>query len=312
MFLGRNFYVVYRVLLLGLQNFVRNTWLTIAATLVVVTAISAMLTGVIFNTTFHNITTHLSQNLKVSVYFQQDVSRKNIDELQSVFDNHALVTETIYVSSQSARDRFVSSYGDDIPISQAVALVGDNIFPASLEISVVDLNQINTVGVIAESSQYTDIVESISLGKTDAKRTIERAQTVQNTLMRISIILALASAAVAALIIFNTIRMAIFSRREEIQIMRLLGASSRFIREPFLVEAGLYGAVGGIMAFSLIYGLIWSFSDRIIGIQELSTSYAYFVQDRGVIFLVFCSAIGSGVLISTLSCALALQRHLRF
>ena len=93
--------------------------------------------------------------------------------------------------------------------------------------------------------------------------------------------------------------------------MRLIGAPVRFIREPFLVEAGLYGVAGGLIAFGLIYGLIWSFSDTITGSHELVSSYAYFAQNKGVIFLMFIGAIGSGVIFSTLSCVLALQTHLR-
>ena len=296
---------------MGCQNFIRNSWLTVAAIAVMVIAISFVLSGVVLNATFKNITTHLSQNLKISVYFHNDVNLDDITNLQNVFQNNESVAEVAYIDSQTAKERFAVSYSNDVAIDQAIALVGENVFPSSLEVSVSDLNQINAVGAIAEAEAYEDIVDSVSLGKTDARRTIERATAIQNTLIRISVVLSLVFGVVAFLIIFNTIRMAIFSRREEIQIMRLIGAPARFIREPFLVEAGLYGVAGGLIAFGLVYGLIWSFGDKITSVNELVSSYAYFAQDRGIILLMLAGAIGSGVIFSTLSCILALQAHLR-
>lgn len=275
-----------------------------------VIAISFVLSSVILNTTFKNVTTHLSQNLKIPVYFNKDVTLEDIQRLQADFANDSRVAGVVYVNQQEAKERFTTSY-DDIEIGQAFTLVGDDILPPSLEVSVFDLNQIDAIIAIASSPDYQDIVDSNSLDKTDAHRTIDRAIEIQDTLIRVSVAVVSVFGVVAFLIIFNTIRMAIFSRREEIQIMRLIGAPVRFIREPFLVEAGLYGVAGGLIAFGLIYGLIWSFSDTITGSHELVSSYAYFAQNKGVIFLMFIGAIGSGVIFSTLSCVLALQTHLR-
>ena len=308
---SQNFYVIYRAFLLGCQNFIRNSWLSAAATAVMVLAISFVLASVVLNTTFKDITSQLSQNLKVSVYLHNDVNRDAIDGLWDVFLDNEAVASVDYVDSQTARDRFTASYGDDLQIGQAVALVGDDIFPPALEVSVYDLNDINAVGDIAENGNYSDIVESVSLGKTDAQRTIERATAIQDTIVAVSVALVLIFGIVAFLIIFNTIRMAIFSRREEIQIMRLVGAPGRFIREPFLVEANLYGVAGGLLAFGLIYGTIGFFSEQITGSPELADSYAYFTQNKGVIALMLVGAITSGIVFSAFSCLLALQTHLK-
>lgn len=282
-----------------------------AATAVMVLAVSFVLASVILNTTFKDITSQLSQNLKVSVYFHNNASGESIDGLRNVFLDNEAVAGVDYIDPQEARNRFTASYSDDLQIGQAVALVGDSIFPPSLEVSVYNLNDINAVGDIAENGRYADIVESVSLGRTDAQRTVDRATAIQDTIIAVSVALVLTFGAVAFLIIFNTIRMAIFSRREEIQIMRLIGAPARFIREPFLVEAGLYGVAGGLLAFGLVYGAIGFFSEQITGSPELAGSYAYFTQNTGVVALMLAGAIGSGILFSTFSCLLALQTHLR-
>ncbi len=308
---NRNFYTFYRVFLVGFQHFVRNSWLTIAATLIMIVTISFVLGGAVLNITSQHIITDLSQSLQIPVYLQKDASIVEINELRLAFERHEAIIDVVYVDSQAAKARFSANYGDDATIGQAFELVGDDVLPASLEISVNDLNNFQVVHEIAESAQYATIVEPDSLGKTTTQTTLERASTIQNNLIRISVILSIVFLAVAILIIFNTIRMTIFARREEILIMRLIGAPSYFVREPFLVEAGLYGIFGGLIAAGLIYGLIWSFSDTITNVPELATSYAYFVEDKSVILIVFASAIIGGTSISILSCSLALRRYLK-
>ena len=171
---------------MGCQNFIRNSWLTVAAIAVMVIAISFVLSSVILNTTFKNVTTHLSQNLKIPVYFNKDVTLEDIQRLQADFTNDSRVAGVVYVNQQEAKERFTTSY-DDIEIGQAFTLVGDDILPPSLEVSVFDLNQIDAIIAIASSPDYQDIVDSNSLDKTDAHRTIDRAIEIQDTLIRISV-----------------------------------------------------------------------------------------------------------------------------
>ena len=309
----RNIYTLYRVFLVGLQNFVRNSWLSVAATAVVVIAISVVLAGVILNAVFQNITNELSQDIRIPIYLHRQVPPAALENLQQELVGHESVVAVIYVSPEEARKQLEENNPDDLTLIQGIALAeaADSQFlPASFEVSVNDLDNLQAVIAFAESPQFDSIVESVKL-RTDAQGTIERAISIQNGLIRVSVVISTVLLVVAILIIFNTISMTIFARREEIQIMRLVGAPSFFIREPFLVEAGLYGVFGGLTAASLIYGLIWFFSDKIISAPELVESYVYFAQDRNIIFLVFGIAAIGGILISTMSCGLALRRHLK-
>ena len=307
----RNFYSFFRVFMIGLQHFVRNSWLTLAATLIMTVTIGFVLAGVILNSVFQRITSDLSQNIAISVYLEEQAPAVDQAGLIVELRNHPLVTQVSFIDSQTARSRFIAAYGDDVAIRQAVDLVGGDIFPDALEINVADLDDLQEVAAVAEAERYAEAVESVSLGKTDAQKAIERAVSLQNGLIRASVGISIVFLAVAVLIIFNTIRMTIFARREEIHIMRLIGAPAYFIREPFLIEAGLYGLVGGVLAACLVYGLIWFFSDTILSVPELASSYAYFVKDRSVVILAFATSCLGGVMIGVLSCGLALRRHLR-
>ena len=302
---------VRRILFLGLQNFVRNTWLTLAATTVMIVAIIFVLAGIILNITSRNVITHLSQNLKISVYLSNQADFLAVTDFQADLQAHESVSTVEYVSTEAAHERFSRAYADEINLQDALTIVGQQIFPPALEISVTDLNEINAVGDFVNSDRYSHLVASVSLGRTDAQRTVDRATGVQNFLVRISLGLAGVFGAVAFLIIFNTIRMAIFSRREEIQIMRLIGASQNFIRNPFLVEAGCYGLIAGASASAVIYLGLFSFSEQITSVPELVSSYEYFTQAT-MMWQMIGGAILGGVAVGFLSCVWALQRYLRF
>ena len=309
----RNIYTLYRVFLVGLQNFVRNSWLTVAATAVIVITISFVLAGVMLSVVFQNITNELSRDLRIPIYLHRQVPPEALENFRLELDGHESVVDVVYVSSEEAREWLKENNPDDLTLIQGIGLAeaADSQFlPASFEFSVNDLDNLQAVIDFARSPEYDSVVESVK-PRTDAQRTIERAGSIQNGLIRVSVVISTVLAVVAILIIFNTISMTIFARREEIQIMRLIGAPSFFIREPFLVEAGLYGVFGGLTAAGLIYGLIWFFSDKIISAPELAASYAYFARDGNIIFLVFGIAAAAGILISTMSCGLALRRHLK-
>jgi cell division transport system permease protein len=126
---------------------------------------------------------------------------------------------------------------------------------------------------------------------------------------RIGIVASIIFVAISALIIFNTIRMAIFSRKEEIQMMKLIGADKSFIRGPFVVEAIVYGFIAALLATILGYVLLIAVRDRFVGsgveVQptlELATTY-------GV--LVLLGMIALGAIIGTVSSLLATRRYLK-
>jgi len=115
---------------------------------------------------------------------------------------------------------------------------------------------------------------------------------------------------VSALIIFNTIRMAIFTRSEEIKIMKLIGATPNYIRGPFLVEASLYGTIAGIIANTAVYSFIFSIGSKISTQAEFTETYNFFSQPSVMgIFLI--GSIFAGILIGVVSSSLAMEKYLK-
>lgn len=302
--------MLWRVLKVGARNLFRNAWLTVAAIAVMVVALTIMLVAVVLNVTARDVISHLSQDIKASVYLHDNIPLDRRDALKTALESTDFVEHIEFVSKEEALQRFMNSFRNDQQLLAGLALAGGDTLPASLEVTTKDLARMPEVKDVASGPQFKDIVESITLGKTDARRTIERAASIQGFVTNASIVAAAVFTVVSVLIIFNTIRMALFTRAEEIRIMKLLGAAPGYIRGPFLVEASLYGVIAGIISASTVYSAIASVGPKIAAQPEFADTYAFFSQ-TSTVALVFVGAIFGGILVGLFSSALAIKRYLK-
>ncbi len=306
----RKFITALRIIRTGGKNFFRNAWLSIAATAVMVVALTIMLSAVVLNVTVRNANKILAKNLKVSIYLTDTASEEQRRRLETDLKGSMYTASVDYKSEEQAKREFIADIQNDSQLIEGFALVGQDALPASFEVSVTDLEHMSDIEAIAKRDAYVGIVDSVTLGKTNAKKTIERAAGIQNFVTKASIISASIFAAVSVLIIFNTIRMAIFTRGEEIKIMKLIGATPNFIRGPFMIEASLYGVIAGVIAFSSVYAVIYSVGSKIANQEQFTETYDFFIKPQTIILLLV-SAVAAGIMVGLLSCLLAMERHLK-
>jgi cell division transport system permease protein len=277
---------------------------------VMLVALVIILSTLVLNITANNAISELSKNLKASVYLTDDAKGQELAALEQALRDNEFVSGVEYVSKQQARERFTISFQNDQSLLEGLSLVGEDTLPASYEISVTDLDKMPQIEQIANEERFKEEVDSITLGRTDARRTIERAAAAQRSITSGSIIAAVIFTAISVLIIFNTIRIAIFTRSEEIRSMKLIGATPSFIRGPFLVETSLYGAVAGIVAASAVYSIILSLGSKIASQAEFADTYAYLTKP-GTVVGVYLGTIAVGVLVGVFSSVLAMEKHLK-
>lgn len=305
-----------RVLKSGFVNLFRNLWLTIAATAVMLVALTIIFIGVVINVTTSNAINVLSRELKTSIILKEGTPEDKRAVLESTIRDLEFVETIVYVSPAEAQRRLTADPTIGVDILQASALFEGDFLAPSLEIALNDLSRANELATAAQAEQFTDIVERVALGKTDtgaqtdAEKAIERAAATERFITIGSIIAAGTLSAVSVMIIFNTIRMAIYTRRDEISIMKLIGATPNYIRGPFLVEASLYGVIAGILASIAVYSLIFTLGEKVAEAPEFAETYEFFTQPATVVLMVL-SAIMLGVLIGAVSSMLAMERHLK-
>lgn len=309
----RKFISFWRITKAGGKNFLRNAWLSIAATAVMMVALTIMLSAVVLNVTARNAVKELSKKIKVTVYLVDGSSEPRRDIVVARLKAEQSVDNVTFVDRKEAERRFKTNQNqeDRAFIEQALALTGASTLPESLEVSLTDLSRSNVVVSIAKEEGYKDVVDDVSVGKNDvAKETIARATSAQKYIVRGSIFAAILFAAVSVLIIFNTIRMAIFTRSEEIRIMKLIGATPNYIKGPFLVESCMYGVIAGVLANVAVYTAILSLGPKIQNQSEFAASYSYFTGTWAM-FIALVAAVAVGMLVGIVSSLLAMNKYLK-
>lgn len=307
------FIIFRRLTKSGIQNFFRNSWLSVAATAVMVVAFTIILGAILINVTARTAIKELSKDIKVSIYFQDGVSETQRNQLKAALKENEAVVDVEYVNIEKAQSRLKQNQDDDF-VNQTLALLGADALPESFDVSVDDLSKLEEVGDIAKREEFKNIVgqdeDDITLGKTRSKDTIDRAASAQKYITLGSIIAAGIFASVSVLIIFNTIRMAIFTRAEEIRIMKLIGATPDYIRGPFILEACMYGVIAGLLSNVVLYTFILTIGSKLSNQREFAETYTLFTSPSLVGAMVV-GGILAGVLVAILSSTLAMEKYLR-
>ncbi|MDX1766019.1 MAG: permease-like cell division protein FtsX [Candidatus Saccharimonadales bacterium] len=303
---SRKLVMMKRISHQGVSNFIRNAWLSTAATAVMVVTLTIILSSIAINSILTDTIDDIASNITVSVYLNDDISEDQRSELKTTLESSFNVESVTYVSKQDALAEFQETFENEPELLEAFTLIG-NPLPESLEVSVVDLSLLDSVVQVAEEPQFEGIVDETSVNE-DSREDINDFANTQDFVTYSSIAAAVIFAVISVLIIFNTIRMAVFSRSDEIEIMKLIGATPWYIRGPFLFEAALYGLLAGLISATLVLstmvGLGPQASDDLI-IDPTITEFS----DNAVMIFVVC--VTGGIVLGLTSSLFAMSRYLR-
>jgi len=301
-----------RICRYGLSNFARNAWLTTAATVVMTVTLTIILTTFTLHLIFADTLTDFNSKIDISFYLADTVTDQQKDELTQAIKKVQTVTTIDYISKTEARQDYVNQNSGDPAQLEAVSELGDrNPFPASLKVHVSNTSHLNDINNLMNQDKY----KALQAPNHPPSSSGSRRAAIQN-LASIASFSEIAGFAVSGLflvlsimVIFNTIRMAIFNRRDEIEIMKLIGAEKSFIRGPFIVEACLYGIFAAVVAIALIYLVLLSTGSGLskYGIVVAPT-IAFFSKYPVVIFL---GELLAGILIGIVSSFLAIRRYMK-
>jgi cell division transport system permease protein len=295
-----------RIIQAGLRNFRRNAWLSTAATAVMTVTLTIILASFISTAALSATIKSIVNKIDVAIYLKDAVTADQRDTMQNQLEGIDNVVSVNYVSKQEALDRFRGQNKANAKLLEAVS-DQDNALPASFEIKAKDPKKLDSIAAYVNSDSVKPLVENFSY-QGDRKTTIDRIVRASNFLKTTGIIASIIFAIISILIIFNTIRMAIFTRREEVEIMKLVGATNWFIRGPFIFEAMLYGIIGAVLATSLCYLVLLVGGPRLGSYVDVGSTISTF---RHLPFLIFLVELAIGTFIGALSSLLALSRYLK-
>lgn len=296
----------------GVTNFIRNAWLAVAAIAVMVITLTIVLFSVIANATFTNTVKQITDRIDISVYLSDDITEEQRTKLVSDLKAKSEVKSIDYVSKEQALERYREQNRNNLDLLLAISQT-DNPLPASLQIKPVDPNNIEPIRQFLETEEIKTLQSEQTSYSGDRKEAIDKISQATAFFRRAGIIGVAVFAVISMLIIFNTIRMAIFNRREELNIMRLLGASTWYIRGPFVVETVLYGIIAAILSVVLCNTLFAvsasAFGASSLGLLDITFASDYFADNFWIILAVQLSI---GILIGGVSSFVATRRYLKF
>ncbi|MCA9349851.1 ABC transporter permease [Candidatus Saccharibacteria bacterium] len=299
---------LYRILRQGIKNFFRNAWLSVAATAVMLVTILVVSFFIFAQALLNQQTIQFRQKADVSIYLLDSAPREMVKQLEQELEALDEVESVDYISKDQAYQEFKSS-GDQATASLLEESEVGNPFPASLEIKASEAGEIEAVSGVISKEQYQNIIERQEKFSERLSATNRLLNFVKN-LGRTGTVISIIFLIISLLIIFNTVRMAIFSRRGEVEIMRLVGATNWFIRGPFLVEGALYGLIGAVVAMVVAYFVFNAIEPGLVNSLEGGSDFIQESVDKNQLYIVLAQLL-LGVVIGVGSSWLAVARYLK-
>ena len=238
---------------LGLTNYWRNRWLSAAATLTVTLMLFTVSVFAVQSVVIYRTTEALKQKIELIIFFSDFATDDQIQALRQVLANRIDVRSVTYVSKEQAYQIFKSRPGS----TQVKDLVTpeNNPLPRSLEIQATDPAYLAAISQLLTASDYQPLILSKSDQDAAQRQLIQNLTDTARLSRRNGLVLSGIFFLIAVLMVFNTARIVIHAREDEIEIMRLVGSTAGFIRWPFIIEGVLYGVLGSLFAT----GMLWLF-----------------------------------------------------
>lgn len=304
------FTTISRIFKWSLLAFWRNRLLSIAATLVMTLTLLTISIFVILNLIIGTTISAVQQKIDLVIYFTESTTEDEITALKNQVEELPEVASINYIDKQKALEKWRQR-----PIEEElkkIATEKDNPLPRSLEVKVKDLDKLEEVASYFDAEEIKPLVRKTSLHENQA--TIQRLLNMTKFLEKMGLIFSGFFIIISILVIFNTIRLAIYSRRDEVEIMKLVGATDAAVRWPFILEGMFYGFLGTLLSVLFLF-LGFRFLSPLVSryLGEVMTEWggsllSYFVAHLWQIILwqlVVGFAIGA-------TCSfIAIRKHLR-
>jgi cell division transport system permease protein len=304
-----------RIMKYGSSGFVRNIWLSTAATVVMAFTLIILFVTVVASVVLTNTANMMREKIDITIYFKPNTSEKHLSELETIIktDDNIKTVETS--TSEEEYEKFIAENAESEDI---INVLDDDMktlmiskMQSTMRIKVHNVDNLDSIKNLVETDAvFKKYIDSEKAPTYDVNQleiaTITSWARIATTG---GIILAIIFLVVSVLIIFSTIRMAIFSRREEIYMMKLVGADKGFIRGPFLVEAEICGVVAGIIAATISYFMFMFFAPKISN-YGIDVNAIKDILESNKLILVYLVFIGIGMIVGRVSAWLAVSKYL--
>lgn len=303
-----NLATIQRIINFAWQSFWRNIWLSVVTITIIVLTFISINFLIILNVVTDASIQIIKDKVDVSLYFRPDATEPQVLEVETYLSSLTQIKAINYVSQQQALEEFRQLHRQDTVIIESLEELDDNPIGATLQIKAKNIDDYPTIIQVLENSKYDDLI--LDKNFDDHQVYIAKIKNFSDNIGKAGLFIAGLFIFIASLIVFNTIRVAIYTHRQEIGVMKLVGATNWFIRSPFLLEAVFYGIIACLISIAVVYPLlnfIQPFLNNFFLTEEFSL-VNYFNENFWQIFGLELLTI---ILISIISSSIAIRRYLK-
>lgn len=306
-----------RVLKYGAKSFVRNTWLSIAAIAIMAVTLIVLSATLIATHAMGTVINKIEQQVDMSIYIKQGTTDQQIKRIIKSMKELSTVIDVTSTSPEEANEEAIEKIlarTNDLTKKEKATfrqnlLEAPNKLPWTLNVKLVNLNNTQELEDFVNNDEtIQSLIDKNNPPSyaSDRRDTIDRIAGMMNRVELIGLVAAGIFALIAILVVFNTIRMAIFNRKEEIYMMRLVGASRWFIVGPFVVEASFYGIIAAIIASALSYASAFALRSQFGTTLDPTLNIM-----RDYWYVALCALLMTGIIIGVISSLLATRKYLK-
>jgi len=295
----------------GFTGFYRNRTVSLSSILILTITLCIIASFYFFRAVFDYTLVQIRSKVDVKIYFTSDATEGQVSDIRARLMGLPQVSEVSYTSKDQALEQFKQAHSGDQLTLQALDELGENPFGASLSILAKDPSMYEEIAkrlqdgspVLGGKEEYVDKINYYQL-----KDSITHLNAIIGWVNTVGAWLSIIFIVMSCMIVYNTIRLAIFVFRDEIAVMKLVGASNMYIRGPFIVEAMLYALVATGATLSIFWPLtIWVTKKTVLFFEGMNFFIYYKQHFFELAFLLLCS----GVLLAVISSILAVRKYLK-
>lgn len=301
---------ITRSITYGFQNFGRNVFLSIATTSIMVLTLFGLGFFMVINQISSQALASLQDRVDISVYLKEGLEQGQIDEFQNYVKGLEGVREVNLISKEQALENFKETYKDNPSIIQSLQVLDVNPLPVTLVLKAENSQLYQSINDSLMQSQYAEtVIQDTDFQTSTSKEIIERLNTIIRVTRNVGLSVIIVLATIAVLITYNTIRLTLYSYRQEIEIMRLVGASDAQIKGPFFVEGILFGVFGTFISFLILFIIVFFLSPSITSFIQGIQSPSSYVLNQAVLIIGIQLIVGISLGVG--SSLIAINRYLK-
>jgi cell division transport system permease protein len=300
-----------RILRSGFVSFWRNSFVSLASALIMTVTLSVIGILVFANAVLNTSLVSLRDKVDINIYFVTGADEGSILSLKKDVEALPEVASVQYVSRDQALADFKTRHENDQLTLQALDELGDNPLGAMLNIKAKETSQYESIAKFLESKNAlskggTQIIDKVNYYQN--KTAIDKLSAITSSARSLGLALVFVFSFISIMITFNTIRLVIYNSRDEISVMRLVGASTRYIRGPFVVSGIMYGVIAGVLTLLLFYPFLLWLNPKLLSFFSGFSLLSYYGHNFIQIFVII---VGTGIILGAISSYMAVRRYLK-